>query len=53
MNVISNKWVFKIKTRSDSSIERYKAQLVTHGFTQQRSLDYDETFNPVIKPSTI
>jgi len=53
MNVISSKWVFKIKTRSDSSIKRYKAQLVTRGFTQQPSLDYDETFSPVIKPSTI
>ena len=53
MNVISSKWVFKIKTRSDTSIERYKAQLVTRGFIQQPSLDYDETFSPVIKPSTI
>jgi hypothetical protein len=53
MNVISSKWVFKIKTRSDSFIERYKAQLVTRGFTQQPSLDYDETFSSVIKPSTI
>ena len=43
------KWVFKKKTKSDGSIERYKAQLVTQGFSQKQGLDYDETSSPVIR----
>jgi GMP synthase-like glutamine amidotransferase len=34
MNVVGSRWVYKIKHRSDGSIERYKACLVARGFTQ-------------------
>jgi hypothetical protein len=49
---ITCKWVYKVKTRSDGSLERYKACLVTHGFEQVHGHDYDETFAHVAHMTT-
>ena len=43
------KWMYKIKCILDESIERYKAQHVARGFSQQYGLDYHETFSPIVK----
>jgi hypothetical protein len=51
--VLRNRWVYKLKQKSEGSIERYKAHLVVKGFEQQGGIDYIETFSPVIKPATI
>ena len=51
--MVGCKWIYKIKTRSDESIERYKTRLVTKGFTQEYTIDYEETFAPIARISSI
>lgn len=50
---IRNKWVFKIKRDDDGNVIRYKARLVAKGCSQKAGLDYNETFSPVVRYTTI
>jgi hypothetical protein len=50
---ITCKWVYKVKTRTDGSLERYKARLIARSFQQEHGRDYDETFTPVAHMTTI
>jgi hypothetical protein len=50
---ITYKWIYKVKTRSDGSLELYKARLVARDFQQEHSRDYVETFALVAHMTTI
>ena len=52
-SAIGCKWVYKIKTRSDGTVDRYKARLVSRGFTQEYGTDYEKTFAPMAQLSSV
>ena len=52
-SVVASKWIFKIKHAADGSIEKYKAKFIARGFSQKEGIDYEETFAPVAKYTSI
>jgi hypothetical protein len=52
-SVVTSKWIYKLKHAADGSIEMYKALFVARGFSQVEGVDYDDTFTPVARYTSI
>ena len=52
-STIGCKWVYNIKTRSNGTVDCYKARLIARGFTQEYEIHYEETFAPVARLSFV
>ena len=51
--MVSLKWIYKTKHSADNRIEKYKARFVARGFSKKEGIDYEETFAPVARYTSI
>ena len=51
--VVGSRWIYKVKQAADGSENKYKARFVAWGFSQIEGIDYEETFAPVTRYSSI
>lgn len=52
-NVVTEKWIFLHKLKANGFLDRDKARWALRGITQRPRVEYDETFNPIVKPATV
>ncbi|KXJ71784.1 hypothetical protein RP20_CCG019713 [Aedes albopictus] len=52
-SAIKCKWVYKTKHDASGKMDRYKARLVIKGYSQRKGVDYDETYSPVVRHSSL
>ena len=51
--IVTSKWIYNIKHVAYGSIEKYKSRFVARGFSQKEGIDYEETFAPVARYTSI
>ncbi|CAI7806280.1 unnamed protein product [Closterium sp. NIES-54] len=51
--ILSGKWVFRMKTAADGTIERFKACWVVRGYDQRLGIDFVQTFAPVSRHTSV
>jgi hypothetical protein len=52
-SMVGSRWICKVKQAADGSMEKHKARFMARGFSQIEGIDYDETFAPVTRYSSI
>ena len=52
-SIVTSKWIYKIKHVANGSIDKYKERFVAGCFSQKEDTDYEETFAPTTRYTTI
>ncbi|CAI7822272.1 unnamed protein product [Closterium sp. NIES-53] len=51
--ILTGKWVFRVKTKADGTIDKFKARWVARGFDQEHGRNFTETFAPVSRHTSL
>ncbi|CAI7781361.1 unnamed protein product [Closterium sp. NIES-53] len=51
--ILTGKWVFRVKTKADGTIDKFKARWVVRGFDQEHGRDFTKTFAPVSRHTSL
>ena len=52
-SIVTSKWIYKIKHAVDGSIEKHKEIFMARVFSWKEGIDYEETFAPVARYTSI
>jgi hypothetical protein len=52
-SVVTSKWIYKIKHTTDESIKKHKMRFVARRLCQVEGIDYEETFSPISRYTSI
>eukprot|EP00253_Pinus_taeda_P010846 PITA_10846 len=52
-SIVGSTWIFKVKHAVEGIIKKYKARFLAKGFSQVDGIDYEETFAPIARYSSI
>jgi hypothetical protein len=50
---LTTKWIFKVKRGKQGQVEKFKARLCVRGFEQQKGIDFEEVFSPVMRHNSL
>jgi hypothetical protein len=51
--LLGRRWVFKVNTKSDATLKRYKVRLIAKCYSQEYEINYEDTFTLVVRMTSV